>query len=295
MSKLIRKLNDSMCDGNIMLEPRLQEYLKKKEYFKRNNIETSISIEQEFMITPDDKEKISMFLHGNKKIYNPKYNILNKEPTEMEQQYFPSKEFRDSDDRQKRIKIKKEKLIRPVNRGMFAPDVDNLFYDEPPVDAEPILSGRDLSSTYQLDVPKQFNSSRTYDYKPKPGQNYRLHNEPLIPFKHCYEIDPGTYDNTNMISELKKYSKTLRSHDKHEELNMKRAKPPRTEREKQLTLGMPSHTTKSYGYENPAEHYFDYIDPTIQDSRNLVFSDMPRGGFSTRADNREGVRQIRNR
>ena len=57
-----------------------------------------------------------------------------------------------------------------------------------------------------------------------------------------------------------------------------------------MIRGMPSHTTKSYGYRNPREHYFQYIDDDFQSSENTVLP-YPRNGISTRRDNKKLAKQ----
>jgi len=51
-----------------------------------------------------------------------------------------------------------------------------------------------------------------------------------------------------------------------------------------MMLGMPNHTRKSYGFDDPFEHYFDYIDGDIQRPDHVVL-DFPRGGESARLEN----------
>jgi hypothetical protein len=57
-----------------------------------------------------------------------------------------------------------------------------------------------------------------------------------------------------------------------------------------LMLGVPSHTTKSYGFNDPFEHYFDYIDNDIQEPDHVVLP-FPRGGISARLENKKQVRR----
>lgn len=57
-----------------------------------------------------------------------------------------------------------------------------------------------------------------------------------------------------------------------------------------LMLGVPSHTTKSYGFNDPFEHYFDYIDNDIQDPDHVVLP-FPRGGISARLENKKQVKR----
>lgn len=53
-----------------------------------------------------------------------------------------------------------------------------------------------------------------------------------------------------------------------------------------MMLGVPSHTTKSYGFNDPFEHSFDYIDGDIQDPDHVVLP-FPRGGISARLENKK--------
>jgi hypothetical protein len=51
--------------NNMTLEPRLQEYLKKKSYFKKHNIDPSYNLEREHGITKDDKLRLRAFMRGD--------------------------------------------------------------------------------------------------------------------------------------------------------------------------------------------------------------------------------------
>jgi hypothetical protein len=62
--------------------------------------------------------------------------------------------------------------------------------------------------------------------------------------------------------------------------------------ESSMIHGAPTKTFKSYGYRNPAEHYFNYIDPAHANRDESVFG-FPRGGVSTRLDNKKMRRQYR--
>ena len=56
-----------------------------------------------------------------------------------------------------------------------------------------------------------------------------------------------------------------------------------------MIRGMPQHTTKSYGYRNPEEHYYDFL-PADFVNENTVES-WQRGGVSTRRANKGLARQ----
>ena len=126
----------SFDNYQISLEPRLQEYMNKKKYYKENNIETETNLEQEFQITNEDKKVIRSFLKGDTDIYK-KYDVVYNQLQRKSQshtkrrQYFPSREFRD-DERVPKIQTDEStRNILPVNRGMFVPDNRGRYYDEP--------------------------------------------------------------------------------------------------------------------------------------------------------------------
>lgn len=57
-----------------------------------------------------------------------------------------------------------------------------------------------------------------------------------------------------------------------------------------IMLGMPSHTRKSYGFNDSFEHSFDYIDNDIQDPDHVVLP-FPRGGISARLENKKQTKR----
>jgi hypothetical protein len=59
-----------------------------------------------------------------------------------------------------------------------------------------------------------------------------------------------------------------------------------TDLETSMIRGMPHNTGKSYGYRNPEEHYYDYIDPDFNAPENTVES-WTRGGDATRTSNKK--------
>lgn len=60
------------CDG-MLLEPRLQEYIKEKQYYKQNkNMIPDVSPEKKYDITKEDVRRIKALLKGRKDIYSHK-------------------------------------------------------------------------------------------------------------------------------------------------------------------------------------------------------------------------------
>lgn len=57
-----------------------------------------------------------------------------------------------------------------------------------------------------------------------------------------------------------------------------------------LQLGMPTHTKKSYGFDQDFGHTFQFIDEDIQDPNHVVLP-FARGGISCRLENRKQVKR----
>ena len=88
----------------IMLEPRLMEYLKKKKYFKENDIDGEF-LTKEFGITDRDVMKLRAYMRGDKKGYNdPKHQDM----IDPNGSFFPSAKLK-KDPRLDRIKQKQKR------------------------------------------------------------------------------------------------------------------------------------------------------------------------------------------
>lgn len=310
---LVDLLKYQRKDGTIMLEPRLQEYIKKKSYYKHNSIEPCIKPEIEFCITDRDKRIIKDFLKGKTDIYTPTGSAMNhlKKDRSYRKQHFPSRTFRDDDIRVQKIqKLKTDKT--PINRGMFVPDhSDGRFFEDPVDDSIQILDARDFKDTKTGEGWKLDQSRYNPAIDPKidsgrPDRNkytsqYRI--DPLKEQKKCASY--GTYATPNfsgisdMDTDLKIVIPTVASNSKRDlstydyKMNsyMTEQKPIRdAEFETTLLRGMPIHTKKSYGYRNPEEHYYEYIDDDFQNADNTVLP-FPRGGEGTRHNNKKTAKQ----
>lgn len=112
-------INDKITQyksNNLSLEPRLQEYIKKKNFYIKNNIEFDFDIEREFSITPADISIIKGFMRGNSKVYEKDTHskILSKNLNIKENKVFPSASFRDKEQKNYGYqKISKEKFTTP--------------------------------------------------------------------------------------------------------------------------------------------------------------------------------------
>lgn len=63
---------DAFNIGSIQLEPRLQEYMRRKKFNEENDIEPPIPEEKEFCVTAHDLKIIKRFRQGKTKVYTSK-------------------------------------------------------------------------------------------------------------------------------------------------------------------------------------------------------------------------------
>lgn len=139
--ELVDMLQNMSLNGDIMLEPRLQEYIKKKLFYKNNAIDPCISPEKEYLITSMDKKVLRDFMAGKKNIYNKHYDKY--ESSKERKQQFPSSKFRE-DSRVPDIEKLKPSTTVPPNRGMFVPDKNQHYYEEPVSQENKIMDARDF-------------------------------------------------------------------------------------------------------------------------------------------------------
>lgn len=344
------RINDVMCNDDIMLEPRLQEYLKKKKFYKENNIEPNISIETEFQITSFDKKILRTFLLGDRNIYENNYKKFNNKSTNQKINKFPSSYFKED----KRVpKIKKQKNELPENMGMFVPDSHGKYYENKPHSkTNNILDNRDFEKI-------KWNYSNDYNF-PKNNQNNKIQNnqnnynnynndqDPRNKYiisklnkKHPHGINntknniSSEYLDLNDMENMKDYNlidenESIKNENRYGEestpiyssmstmdTDFKIVTPNMaykskrdlnvadynmttfgdlyirdTDLESSMTRGISSKTMKSYGYKNPDDHYFDFINED-EYLKSTEISPFERGGESSRLSNHEIARPNR--
>lgn len=304
---IVNSLKNARCNGGIMLEPRLQEYLKKKKYYKENGIKPVISLEEEFQITNPDRRILRAFVKGSRDIYqNKKYGIENQNK-KSKKQYFPSKEFRND----KRVpKLKQPNMEKPPNMGMFAPDnINDVFYElgsyENPIEENYIMDSRDFPENitgYNIDDTRFDPRTDPYmDVSVKGEKKYDKHTSQYrIDPKKTYskQTKPHFSEKSDMDIKNKVVIPNVSSNNKRSQTTFDYKMGPIKNDilqdrgyETQLIRGMPHHTKKSYGYRNPQEHYYQYIDDDFQNMHNTVEPWGARGGVSTRRSNKALAKQ----
>mgnify|MGYP001159265867 CR=1 FL=1 len=350
-------LQDMKCDGDIMLEPRLQEYLRKRKFYKDHpEIEDYISPEQEYQISDRDRRILRQFLSGNTNIYNSNTveSYEKKKNSYDNKKYFPSKAFRD-DPRVSDIERYKKENEAPINRGMFYPEKGESYYEGPTREINPMMDSRDIVG-FSLD--EQYNTTRknrsnNQKYgKSDPRNNYimsdliddseRIRNNSGVPmssgiksYSNIAEFNNNGYslmtqeekDNYSRQNGYGKLARNTYSEKSTMDTNNKVVIPNISQRsdrdlntseyhlakfyndplandsnsrcvdlETEMIRGMPQHTSKSYGYKNPSENYYQYdVQDQYNDYTNSLVNPWPRGGVPTRNDNRTVARPRTNR
>lgn len=208
-------MNSIYCNGEITLEPRLQEYVNKLRYYKNNNIAPCIDLEREFQITSEDRVLLKQFLSGNKNVYGQNFqNSLNQNNSGFVQTGFQSNEFK-NDPRFARLQKKLQRdreanqmrysygnnnqavqqFLYENNNQNFTTDEqffkeqeDNLFLDSKP-----------YMSDYYLNVKNK--SDRVYHYEPQIQYKQRL----AYKQKGDSRELPHAYNLSQIITELDTY------------------------------------------------------------------------------------------
>lgn len=305
---------DVRCEGNILLEPRLQEYLTKRKHYKKINYKPCVPLDKEYMITSVDKKLLRSFLRGNKHVYETdQYNKFVGD--KKKRLRFPSSDF-EIDGRVPKIIKPGLGLEEPVNRGMFVPEKGGYYYEDPVVKRpDKPFDARDFNES-------KFNPRM--DPKINPG--FEKINKCATPYRigsydkydscyqgldtkntsHVYNKYPGpkdyttgngerqeptNYVNYDLLNQYEKSKNDIKDSyvdiiKKQRSTRYKEVKDIDAGLESELIKGMPKYRTRnrSYGYREPEENYFDYLDEDFQNPDNTDL--WVRGGESTRLDNK---------
>lgn len=146
--------NDAFNIGTIQLEPRLQEYLRRKRFNQENDIEPPITEEKEFCITPYDLDLIKRHSKGTKKLYTSRRlakdpNFIKPDSTDFELANHQN-DFK-KDPRYKRLqkKMQSHKLAQQQIRNFEGIDEDyTIFHQTNPYDLKPEKRPQTLAKPY---------------------------------------------------------------------------------------------------------------------------------------------------
>jgi len=258
------------CSGNILLEPRLQEYLKKKKFNKDNNINICIPLEQQYQITHADKMLLREYFKGNTHIYNQadqeKFNrkeIMEVEACKVQNQNatFLADELIKTDPRFERMKTKmlRNKKATEQRHNYFGDMNEHFFLEKGFKEQTVQFSPQD---TKAQNVAPKIQYKTVLDYsKEIPIPNT------CMPFANNNQL------NTKEIMEFAAKVQPTDMYTSGCNISSVNAK------------------SKSFGYKNPTEHYFNYISDDIQASEHCVLP-WARGGVDTRHLNHKNAHSI---
>ena len=306
------------------LEPRLQEYLQRKDFFDKNNLDMKL-LEKQYMITDKDKHLINLYF--NKNIYKKKdldrnsfcdFIEVPKEKPKLE-----SDKFR-QDKRFERLqrKVAMEKAAQGTRS-----DISELSRNYDLFNDSGMASMQGEPSSYfdrafpetPLDTNSFEESKRLLKqpYNPHMYEQPQKHVEPKIQYKqkiynnqyNSYLSHKPSLDNIveNMNSYTNKVNKTYdfnsdsqyfspqfnTNNCRKEEMDymyrhvgeMTGGDLRNIDIETYIKFGSPTSKAKSLGFENPVEHHFSYIDNDIQNPVHVV-NDRPQ---LSRLSNKQSV------
>jgi hypothetical protein len=296
---------------SVSLEPRLQEYLNKKDYYEKNGI-LAENLEEEYRITKKDISKIKAYLRKDYSTYDKSGYRDMIDPTES---YFPSEKF-GKDQRFDRLK-KKQERDKEAQEKRHNYDIMTRSYDM-------YRNDRDFASAFgddfasKTDTRDYINNSRrnscSLNINPYEAQpNYNLDsisqnntydvNKPIVenkftqprsrfngyvPFEDTIKEDPNSLD--MILNELNNYNKNVNRVISNPDINtnIKQRETVNDRFNVPFKSGpqisdidvdtycrfgqTPSRAGKSLGYPNPVEHYFDYISNDMQLPEHVVSS-----------------------
>ena len=292
------------------IEPRLAEYYLRKKFNKKNNIEDSGILERTYQITNYDIKVINDFIKtgsiGSKNLDNQLMCDYVELP--KEKQKFPSEELM-NDYRFQRLK---KKYDADKNANVAKDDISNLSrnYDDFITDYGCKEDNNNTKSRInentkyqQYDNPYILNRENpTHErlFKREHAQSSIQLNQVVYDNQYnSYQKHEPTLD--NILSKTKKYKEHVDktndylSPSDYEDLarlnlNTLNNCKDQVGIENYIKYGNPTSKAKSLGFENPVEHFFQYIDDSIQDPDHVCF-DRPQ---MTRTMNRKSFRSGQN-
>lgn len=157
-----------MTNDPVSLEPRLQEYLKKKEFYEFHKMAPTVDLKKQYDITKQDEQRILAFQSGDTDLYNYQKQDQYLDQVFVQRNSFKRKELCDDP--------RFEKLQKKIERDRNAFEQRNNF-------------DNGLTSHFQL-LTKQHPGANTTSSKRSIG--YRN------PSEHYYDyVNPRTH-NPNM-------------------------------------------------------------------------------------------------
>jgi hypothetical protein len=146
---------DAFNIGSIQLEPRLQEYIRRKKFNEENDIEPPITEEREFCITPHDIKIIKRHKQGKKRLYSSRRlaqdpNFIKPNTTDFEDMDADADFKKDPRYGRLQRKMQSHKDAQKKIRNFEGIDEDyTIFHQSNPYDLKPEKRPQRMSKPYE--------------------------------------------------------------------------------------------------------------------------------------------------
>lgn len=342
-------INTALSDSEIMLEPRIAEYLSKLQYYRDNRIKPGVPLEKQYSISKEDEILISRHLRGEKQLYKREKRDHYLDLVEHKKTKFESSDLhndrrfdrlkkkmqRDRDAAKQRNNYSNYQFESKISNGIeeelqeyddenyYKESNDNLFLDSKriPFDNQYRINNVKPGQALKHQVAPKIAYKQQNHYEDNfRKQKYLTHDNDILPtisnissysnkvnkiYQHSAEMDKESKVNVPAVNSR---GKTYYNTSAYQPIPLRAAKITHRNNYTGEKLGLKDigletclrdgfsdgiagtrSKAKSHDYENPVEHYFDYISNDIQDPNHCVFP-MSRGGVNTRDDNHKTSR-----
>uniref|UniRef100_A0A6C0E019 Uncharacterized protein n=1 Tax=viral metagenome TaxID=1070528 RepID=A0A6C0E019_9ZZZZ len=287
---------------SMMLEPRLQEYMRRKQFNKQNNIIPDIDEEQEFSISKNDIEIINRYKKG--KTYS---NICGGDYVKTSKKMdgaITDNKYEDDP----RFQIMKEKNMSNIRAKNMITDFEGIdkeytiFHETNPYDRKQNIRNPKISKPYHTkgnnfmidskDEMLYSQNNTNLSYNPNNKNRY-YHHEPKIAYNQVLtpQISNGGLKHTrnvnNIIGNLDNYEKHLNNTYAYIDPDTKNNNREKEQNYRQVPLmygqgiadvsledsmrgNVKDTKKKSAGFKNPFSNYFSFISEDISSPEHTV-------------------------
>lgn len=316
--------------NEIKLEPRLIEYLRKKKLYKNNNVQCD-SLEKEFDISKNDIARIKNYLSGKKlknneshkdmispQVQNFDENLGDKRLLKIKQKQQRDKEALEQKDNYDNI-YRKYDMYRGDRQFASATGNDFKSRFNPQVWLQNNVSddGSDFEDSNPNRIQVNDMRKRFSNQQNRTNKTAKIRYNDYMTYGSNQDLTTNNYSLDSIISKIDDYSENVEKNYKKNEfdlnlnmnmnINKNKREKENTHRnipqmngsklkdiniENYLCYGnTPSRGSKSLGYPNPVEHYFNYISNDISKPEHTVFEP----GMPSRIFNKDTAKVYKNR
>ena len=324
---LLYMLFSGSLDEGISMEPRLMQYLEEKKQCKINGHEPQIPLHKKYSINENDKQIINRYLRGDKKLYDennfsggfvkarrsqflsdnikndPRFERLKNKIERDKHANTVRHEYMGSMDHEYVVKDFMENSRHIPHQNMYADHADHTIpgHTEPDIAYRTISDREDAFSTTRTGVRTCARTSAHTSVTQKRRERHtKRHNKDterlvrgLDQYQQKIQMRPSRKSIKGDYSESKSHGNSMVQRPK--KINGRFASEPifkdmsDIEVDNYIREGTQTKTSKSHGYDNPYEHFFDIRSDEKQLPEHCIF-DRPQ---ATRLDNKVSVSDLK--